>query len=309
MKNTFYPIPLFVIIAAVSSVFLSCKTGKKLEKQKNKYPAFFTVGHRGARGLMPENTIPSMTKAIEAGANTLEVDVHISKDGQVLVYHDESFNPEYTLMPDGSEIPKEERKKYTFYQMNYADIRTFIIGTKEYPAFPQQQRIATYTPLLSELIDSAEAYTKANNLPQVFYLVEIKSKEKTDGVEQPAPDEYMQRLMGVLNEKQLGHRLIVQSFDMRPLQVLHNKYPGIKLGFLTGDKKGTFEDNLSKLGFTPTFYNPHYELVTPELVQKCHEKNILIEPWTVNTTEEMKKVKAMGVDGIITDYPNLFKQL
>ena len=287
----------------------SCSSSKKIAGTKNGYPDFFKVGHRGTRGLMPENTIPAMEKGIEAGANTIEMDVHITKDGQVIVYHDESFNPDYTTMPDGSDIPKAQRKQYTFYQMNYAQIRPFIIGMKDYPAFPRQQRMASYTPLLSELIDSVEAYTKAHNMPGVYYLIEIKSNEKTDGFEQPAPEEYIQKLMAVLNTKNLGSRLFLQSFDMRPLQVLHREYPDIKLGFLTGDKNATFEENLNKLGFTPAFYNPSFNLVTPELVQKCHAKKIMIEPWTVNTIEDMRKLKAMGVDGIITDYPNLFSEL
>ena len=119
----------------------------------------------------------------------------------------------------------------------------------------------------------------------------------------------MKILMDVLKQKHLGKRLFLQSFDMRPLQVLHREYPDIKLGFLTGDKTKTFEGNLDTLGFTPYFYNPNSSLVTPELIKKCHDKNIKIEPWTVNTVEEMRSLKSMGVDGIITDYPNLFEQL
>jgi glycerophosphoryl diester phosphodiesterase len=271
------------------------------------YPAFFKVGHRGTRGLMPENTIPAMEKGIEVGANTVELDVHITKDGKVLVYHDESFNPDYTSMPDGSDIPRDQRKKYTFYQMDYPEIRRFIIGRKDYPAYPQQQRMDCYTPLLSEMIDSVEAFTKARHLPPVYWLVEIKSKEKTDGFEQPAPEEYMKILLPVLASKRLGHRLIVQSFDMRPLQVIHRLRPKIRLGFLTDDKNASFDENIAHLGFVPAFYNPNFHLVTPELVKQCHDKKILIEPWTVNTAELVQQMKGMGVDGIISDYPNLLQ--
>ena len=302
-----------MILALSASLLLlnasSCKTTSTTSDRPKEYPEFFQVGHRGTRGLMPENTIPSMTKAIEVGANTIEFDVHVSKDGQVLVYHDDSFDPRYTTMPDGSEIPKDQRAQYTFYQMNYADIRPFVIGMKPYGEFPQQQRLSTYTPLLSEMIDSVEQFTKGRNLPQVYYLLEIKSNAKTDGVEQPVPEEFVKKIMAALEPYHLGHRLIVQSFDMRPLQAMHRLYPDVKLGFLTGDKKATLEENLAKLAFTPQFYNPNSELATPELVKKCHDLKMLIEPWTVNTADEMKKIKAMGVDGIITDYPNLFKQL
>lgn len=294
-----------VIIAGLAVCGLgACRTqGKAGGARRGK--VFFKVGHRGTRGLMPENTIPAMEKGIEAGANTVELDVHVSKDGQVLVYHDESFNPDYTSMPDGSDIPKEQRKKYTFYQMNYPEIRKFIIGRKDYPAFPQQQRMDCYTPLLGEMIDSVEAFVRDRHLPRVYWLVEIKSKEKTDGYEQPAPEEFVRLLLPVLDARHLGNRLIIQSFDMRPLQVIHRERPDIKLGFLTDDKNKTFDENIRALGFNPAFYNPNYHLVTATLVKQCHDKNILIEPWTVEPQDIMQQMKVLGVDGIITDYPNL----
>jgi glycerophosphoryl diester phosphodiesterase len=210
-------------------------------------------------------------------------------------------------MPDGSEIPKAERKKYTFYQMNYPEIRKFIIGRKDYPAYPQQQRMDCYTPLLGEMIDSVDAFAKAHHLPAPYWLVEIKSKEKTDGVEQPAPEEFVKLLLPVLDSRRLGKRLIIQSFDPRPLQVLHRVRPDIALGFLTEDKNKSFDENIRDLGFDPAFYNPNYHLVTEALVKQCHEKKMLIEPWTVETPELMSQMKALGVDGIISDYPNLLQ--
>lgn len=288
----------------------ACKTPGKAGgagQGKAASSVFFKVGHRGTRGLMPENTIPAMEKGIEVGANTVELDVHISKNGEVLVYHDESFNPDYTSMPDGSEIPKEERKKYTFYQMNYPEIRKFIIGRKPYSGWPQQQRMDCYTPLLGEMIDSVEAFVRDRHFPQVYWLVEIKSKEKTDGFEQPAPEEFVRLLLPVLDARHLGDRLIIQSFDMRPLQVIHRQRPDIKLGFLTDDKNKTFDENIGALGFIPAFYNPNYHLVTETLIKQCHDKKILIAPWTVETQDIMGQMKSLGVDGIITDYPNLLK--
>ncbi len=273
------------------------------------YPSFFKIGHRGTRGLMPENTIPAMNVGLAEGANTVEMDLHLTKDGKVVVYHDESFNPDYTLMPDGSEIPVKERKKYTFYQMNYDEIKKFDIGTKPYPAYPQQKRLKSYAPLIGEMIDSVDRYAKAKKLPPPIYLIEVKSAEKGDGFDQPAPEEYMKIVMKVLDAKKLGDRMIIQSFDMRPLQVVHRTHPKVALGYLTSDKTTTFEGDLTKLGFTPEFYNPHYKLVTADMVKKCHDKGILITPWTVNTVAEMKAVKALGVDGIITDYPNYFREL
>lgn len=268
-------------------------------------PGFFIIAHRGARGAMPENSIPAMKKAIDHGANTLEFDIHISKDRQVVVYHDASLNPDYTTAADGSEIPKDKRSEYILYKMNYEEIKKFDIGSKHYPAFPQQKKMFTYAPLLSELIDSVEAYTKEKKKAPVWYLVEIKSNEKTDGIEQPVPAEYMDILMELLDKKQLGSRLLIQSFDMRPLKVLHEKNPELSLGFLTSDKTKTFTENLGLLGFTPYFYNPNQQLVTDQLIKECHSKNIKIAPWTVNDTTVIKNLRSMGVDGIISDYPIL----
>lgn len=286
----------------------SFKRGNKMVV-KSKYPAFFRVGHRGTRGLMPENTIPAMIKAVQIGANTLEMDVHITADGKVIVYHDESFDPAYTLMPDGTEIPVKGRKKYTFYQMNYADIKPFIIGKKANAAFPQQQQVPTYTPLLTELIDSVDTYTRTHHLPMVNYLIEIKSDATTDGYAQPAPETFVKLLMDVLKPEKLGNRLIIQSFDVRPLQVMHKRYPKVALGFLTGDDKVSFEQNMTNMGFAPAFYNPASKLANAELVEKCHQKGMLIAPWTINDVPEMKRVKDLKVDGIITDYANYLDQL
>lgn len=285
----------------------ACKSTKPMTAQQQ-LPTFYKVGHRGTRGLMPENTIPSMIKAIETGANTIEFDVHITKDGQVVVYHDASFNPAYTTMPDGSEIPAASRSEYTFYKMDYSRIREFVIGEKAYPEFPQQQHMKSYAPLLSEMIDSVEAYTQSHKLPGVVYLLEIKSSAKTDGSEQPVPEEYIDKLMAVKNLLPLGKRLIVQSFDPRPLQVLHRRYPDMTLGFLTYDKEVKPAQQLELLGFTPQFYNPFYQFTTPELLSLCHSKKIQVVPWTVQEATEMKKLKEMGADGIISDYPVRFAE-
>lgn len=311
-KGTFLSLKyLFFLCLLITAGCATTKNGKQKDKINTKTVSFYNVGHRGTRGLMPENTIPAMEKGIEVGANTIEFDVHITKDNKVVVYHDNSFTPSYTTMPDGSEIRNEDRKKYTFYQMNYANIREFIIGEKDYPAFPEQKRMKTYAPLLSEMIDSVEDFTKANHYPPVIYLLEIKSNPKTDGFEQPAPEEYMKIMMDILKPylKRIKGRLIIQSFDMRPLQVLHRTYPEVPLGYLTGNKNSPLSEDIDMLGFTPAFYNPQFSMATPELISQCHEKGIKILPWTVEKIEDMKRLKNMGVDGIITDYPNRVKEL
>jgi len=269
-------------------------------------PDFDIQGHRGTRGLMPENTIPAMLKAVELGVNTLEMDVQITRDGQVLISHDPYINPAHELLPDGTELPAADKQKYVFYEMDYAHIRQFDVGSKFYSSFPEQQKLKTYKPLLSELIDSVQHYVRAHNLPQVFYNIEIKSRAETDGKYHPVPDEFVQRVMQVITEKDIKPWTIIQSFDVRPLQVLHAQHPEVKTALLVENMLG-LEANLRKLGYTPAFYSPNYKLVTQTLVADCHRQNIKVIPWTVNKAEEIRQLKAKGVDGIITDYPNLFR--
>jgi glycerophosphoryl diester phosphodiesterase len=115
--------------------------------------------------------------------------------------------------------------------------------------------------------------------------------------------------MDVVNSKKIDNRFYIQSFDIRQIQEVHNSYPDVVTGFLTSNKELSLEDNLKNIGFVPQIYSPHYKLATRELVKSAHEKGMKFVPWTVNTLEEMKALKELGVDGIITDYPNLFAEL
>ena len=283
----------------------ACKVKQPVAAMEHTFPDFYIEGHRGARGLMPENSIPSMKKAVDAGANILEVDVQISKDGQVVVAHDPKVNPAITLLPNGQEIPREDADKYILHQMDYADIRKFDVGSKGNPAFPGQEKRKAYMPLLGELIDSVERYTAARGLPAILYNIEIKADPAKDGLYQPAPEELVKLVMDVVKEKHIGNRFYVQSFDVRQIQEVHRRYPQVTIGFLTSDKNATLEENISRIGFLPQIYSPYYKLVTSELIEESHRKGMKLVPWTVNTQEEMRQLRQLGVDGIITDYPNL----
>jgi glycerophosphoryl diester phosphodiesterase len=281
-----------------------------LSQVPSNFPTFYKEGHRGTRGLMPENTIPSMIKAIELGANVIEVDIFTSKDGQVLVTHDKKINAEHSLSPEGKELTKEEADKFIFHQMNYADIRKFDVGMKFFKPYPQQKKIPAYIPLFSELIDSVEQFTKANNLPPTIYNIELKTDTLNDVIYNSVPQELVDKVIAVVKSRNLdASRYYIQSFDMRPLQYVHKKYPKVVIGFLTDNKKKSFEDNIKEMGFYPHIYSPHYNLITADLINKAHQQNVKVVPWTVNTVDKMKEMVALGVDGIITDYPNYFKEI
>ena len=129
-------------------------------------------GHRGSRGLMPENTIIAMQDAMNYDAvTTLEMDTHITKDGKVVVTHDDYLSPGFMLTADGKEIPTSDSKKYAIYQMDYEQLKTFDIGTKINKGFPQQKKIKTYIPLLADLIDTVQNEIKAKGKKQFFYNI------------------------------------------------------------------------------------------------------------------------------------------
>jgi glycerophosphoryl diester phosphodiesterase len=206
------------------------------------------------------------------------------------------------LTPEGKEIPKSDAKKYAVYQMDYSLLKQFDLGTKVNAGFPEQKKIKSYIPLLSDLIDDAQSYSKGKK--QMFYNIETKCSAKGDGIVNPGPEEFVKLLMDVIEKKGITPYVVIQSFDKRTLQVLNKKYPHVRTSFLINNKK-TVEENLADLGFNPFILSPLYKLVNEEMVKKCHEKKIKVIPWTVNTKEEIVAMKQLNVDGIISDYPNL----
>jgi glycerophosphoryl diester phosphodiesterase len=264
-------------------------------------------GHRGCRGLYPENTIPGFLKAIDLGVTTLEMDLVITKDKKVILSHEPFFNHEITTLPNGGYVSESNERELNIYEMVYSEVKKYDVGQKVHPRFLQQQKIKANKPLLAEVIDSVEMHAKTNNKKPLFYNIETKIQQQTDNVYHPKPQEFVDLMMAVILEKKIQNRVIVQSFDSRSLQYLHQKYPSIKTALLVEafDKK-SFEKQIEDLGFTPTIYSPAQELVDLNLVQECRSKKIKLIPWTVNDLETIRRFVALGVDGIITDYPNLF---
>jgi glycerophosphoryl diester phosphodiesterase len=293
------------LVLIVALVF-ACHVAKKTEDPL--LPAFDIEGHRGCRGLMPENTVPAMMKALELGVTTLEMDAVITKDKQVILSHEPFFNHEITTKPNGDSVTEQEERSLNIYRMTYAETQTYDVGLKPHPRFPNQRRLKATKPLLREVIENAEAVRKLKAGTSFFYNIETKTQPATDNVYHPAPDEFVNQLMKVINNAKITNRVIIQSFDFRTLQVLHKKYSTVKTAALIeDDDKRSIEEQLQVLGFMPTVYSPAYSLVTKELVEKCHQRKIKIIPWTVNDKASIDLLKGMGVDGIITDYPDLFK--
>jgi glycerophosphoryl diester phosphodiesterase len=266
-------------------------------------PALDVQAHRGGRGLMPENSIPAMLNAVDMGVRTLELDCVISADGKVVVSHDVYMSSDFMLKPDGSPIAKAEEKQYALYKMTYDSIRRFSEGVKTHPGFPDQTKVKTYKPLLAELIDSVEAEVRKRHFRPVYYNIETKSTPDGDDVFHPKPEPFVAALMAVIKAKGIQDRVIIQSFDPRTLRIVHRDFPKQPTALLIENGK-SLEENIAGLGFTPAIYSPNYLLVNAPLVKKAHDSGIKVLPWTVNDPKAMQAQAALGVDGIISDYPD-----
>ena len=285
-------------------------TGFKVaDQQKNMqtdFPAFSAEAHRGGRGLMPENTIIAMLDAMKyQNVTTLEMDTHITKDGKVVVTHDDYLSPAFMLTPEGNEIPKTDEKKYAVFQMDYSTLKAFDIGTKINAGFTEQKKIKTFIPLLAELIDNVQREVKQKNRKQVFYNIETKCSPQGDGITNPTPEVFVKLLMDVIEQKKVTAFVVIQSFDKRTIQLIHQKYPKVKTSFLVANRK-TYEENMADLGFKPFILSPEWRMVDANLIEKAHADGVKVIPWTVNTAEDINRLKLLKVDGVITDYPNLF---
>lgn len=294
-------LPLGVLFAA----FSACSAQKTTNAKKMEFPSFSAEAHRGGRGLVPENTILAMKNAMSYPAvTTLEMDTHITKDGKVVVTHDDYLSPGFMLTPDGKEIPATDAKKYNVFQMDYQQLKTFDIGTKFHKDFPQQKKVKTYIPLLAELIDSVQHEINTQGKKQYFYNIETKCSAKGDGITNPEPAVFVKLLMDVIKTKKIEQYVVIQSFDKRTIQILNKEYPHIKTSFLVANKK-TYAENIADLGFKPFIISPNSKMVDAEFVKSAHAEGVKVIPWTVNSAEEINQLKSMGIDGVITDYTNL----
>ncbi|NME68648.1 glycerophosphodiester phosphodiesterase [Flammeovirga aprica] len=259
-------------------------------------------GHRGCRGIYPENTNEAFLKALEIGVTTLEMDVVISKDKKVVVSHEPYFSHEIAIKPDGQKVTKEEELQQNLYQMNYEEIKKYDVGSRKHPRFPNQKKIKTYKPLLGEVIEKAEAYADSKEIKKPFYNIEIKRGPQYDNIYHPEVEEFVQLVLDKINQYKIKDRLTIQSFDVGALQEVKKVAPEIQTVLLI-ENENSFEENLELLGFEPNVYSPDFKYVTSDLATKCHQKNIKLIPWTVNDEDDMQEMIHLGVDGIITDFP------
>ncbi len=310
MKPIFFIIMLLFLGACGNKT--EQKEQKKAENISTMYDNFDFQGHRGARGLAPENTIPAFLKALEYGVTTLELDVVISKDSQIVISHEPWMNHDICSKPNGERISENEAKSFNLFKMDYAEIKTFDCGKLPHPLFPEQQRQAAFKPTLSMMTDAVATYSMKNDLQPVYFNIETKSQPKTDGIFHPKPTVFVNLLYNKLKSLGILPYCTIQSFDVRTLEVLHQLDTSVTTALLVYHedvKSSTFEADLATLSFKPDIFSCNFDYLTPKMIRAAQDKNIKIIPWTVNDPADMTRLIEMGVDGLITDYPNRLKAI
>ncbi len=264
-------------------------------------------GHRGARGLLPENTIPAFRKAIDLGVETLELDVVISKDKQVVVSHDPFFDARISTKPNGQHV--KNNSDFNLYTLSYNDIRLFDVGLRGNPNFLKQEKTACFKPTLAEVIRDAKRYARLKKKTTPKFNIEIKSLEQEYNLSQPGPKDFCDLVLKTVRGKIKPENLCIQSFDFNVLKYLNevNTEPkkfAISV-LIEPQDENEIIPNLDKLGFRPDIWSPYFKSLSKERVQELHNLQIRVIPWTVNEQKDMEKMIQIGCDGIISDYPDL----
>ncbi len=300
--------PRFATLFALLLATAACNgpAGNVSEKHSATMSAssFDWQGHRGARGLMPENTVPAFLKALEYPAiTTLELDLAVSKDHQLIVSHEPWFSAVICNRLDGQPIGAEDEKDHLIYQMTVAELQAYDCGSRGNPNFPEQQKRAAVKPTLAEVVNAVQAYCTERDRPAPRYNIEIKSRPEWDGQKTPPVDTFARLVVEAVQALAIAERSCIQSFDPRALEAVHALDASLTTAYLT-EKSRSLAADLRPLSYRPEIYSPYYRMVTANLVKEVHEHDMKIIPWTINDTTTMNMLIDLGVDGIITDYPD-----
>jgi len=254
-------------------------------------------GHRGARGLLPENTWPAFALALRLGVTTLELDTNLTADDQLIVCHDTELNTALCRNPDGSAVTRQPIRALELAMLTELDC-----GSVPNPRFPAQEvSPGASMPSLRGLLEKVAAYEAEHARTPVAFNIEFKVPENfPDRDLATAADE----MIGAVSEAGIGPRTTIQSFDPRFLELVRARAPHLKRAMLLG----TDHTPTSMLALArrvgAAVISPHHDHVDTDLVRLCDEAGFALIPWTVNDRDRMRALIELGVDGIITDYPD-----
>lgn len=253
-------------------------------------------GHRGARGSRPENTLPAFQFALENGVDTLELDIQVSSDNQLVISHEPAITPERCLDPSGNKL----KEPIYIHALPYNEIKKYDCGTLPHARFPKQVAVPhTPMPRLEDLFVMVEK----SPLPAaktVNFNIETKiypSKPETC----PEPHEFAKMILVLARKHHMISRMILQSFDDRSLIAAKKIEPKVRTAMLTSDNHIDYFAVAKAIH--ADIISPDQDWILAEDVKKLHAIGVQVLPWTVDEAKDWDRMIALGVDGIITDYP------
>ncbi|RMD61210.1 MAG: glycerophosphodiester phosphodiesterase [Alphaproteobacteria bacterium] len=304
--------------------------GRPVEGVARTWPAFDAQGHRGARGLYPENTWPAFAAALAIGVTTLEMDVGLSRDGVPVVHHDRRLDPARTRNPDGTwvEPPTPALHDLTVAQLAAYDVGRARPGSRLARRFPDQIPVdGTPVPTLAEVLRRAEAMSGGT----IRYNIEIKTAPDAPD-ETATPEAIADALLAVVTRAGVGARTTIQSFDWRSLKRVQALAPETPTVYLSAER--SWLDNLQRGRPGPSpwtagldiddvdgsvarlirraggaVWSPYYRDLRPADIAEAHRLGLRVVVWTVNDAADMAALIDSGVDGIITDYPDRLRRV
>lgn len=261
-------------------------------------------GHRGARGLLPENTLPAFLRALSyPEVKTLELDVVVSKDNRVIVSHEPWMSAEICTGPGGEKLSEKEEDRIRLMDLTAVEIATYDCGQLPHPSFPEQAKRPAAKPTLAAVFAAVDRYCVQNDRPAPRYNIELKYEAEHEGIYVPGRERFVELVLEDIDAWGHPDLVTLQCFDPPTLRVIHDRRPEIHLAYLD-EFPGDLQQKMDAIGFIPPVYSPYYIHVDEDIMQQAKALNMNVVPWTVNTVEDMKKMIALGVSGIITDYPN-----
>jgi glycerophosphoryl diester phosphodiesterase len=290
--------------------------------------AFDIEAHRGGRALFPENTLQSFANALSIGVNTLELDIGITRDAAIIVSHERKLNPDLARTADGVYVAPPGTP---FFQLSLDEVKKYDVGQirpgSAYAAqFPDQHAVpGTPIPTLIEVFD----LVRKSGDKDVRFNIETKI-DPDHPEETPSPERFVALLLDLLKAQQFSERVMIQSFDWRTLQLIQKQVPGIPTVYLTLQKGAGVTNSLDKAtkwtaGFNPADYgkslprtikaaggaiwSPYFRDVDAELIAESHQLGLKVVVWTVNNPEDIARMIDIGVDGVISDYPDLLRKI
>ena len=287
-------------------------------------PGYIKIyGHRGARGVLPENTLESFKYLFENNIRAYETDILISKDNIPVITHDFKLDPSYTKDVNGNWIEDENIK---IIDLTYEEILKYDVGTLNKLSrygrkFINQKSLDNQKiPKLSDLLK----LSSDNDFDDLLINLEIKSTPIEEGLT-PSPEEMVKIVIGEVGRSNLSDKIIYSSFDWRVLREIKERDPKIPRAHLTSGAKGKIYDKSPWLDFTPlhsevelpklikalggSAWHPNYKDVNKEIIEISRNEGLPVNVWTVNKEQDMLRMIDYGVDGIMTDYPLKLKEL